>query len=270
MSRLGPFDNAPQLVERKAGLIDMMVRDRAEVDRLQFYGARTLDAAYGKPTGSGMPGVGITQADAMFTVGRSQQYRSPSVVRRRWSWYGEALRGMSRVAWDPADYVGDTTTDLPSDTEYWFVRVQESRPTQGGFLVVNGAVDTGEPKLGPIYVVPHPEFFGQVIPTVMLAGTAPDGTGAVAGSVPPLDLDMQVPNPMHIILPRATSSITINNHDAANPLLVSTNPAAPMVTVGFDEDPLVVFGSFKEILVAGDGGPVPFSVQAVVALGADV
>jgi len=389
----GPFTNAPQLVERKAGLIDMMVRDQPEVQALRFYGARTLNAAYGNPTASGLAGP-VTQAAPLFTVGRSQQFRSPRVVRRRWSWYGEALQGMSRVAFDPTDYVGDTSTNLPPDDEYWFVRIQEQRPTVGpaaatavidlnavvgavdsltiagvlfqgtagvgnpalqqwqadggaavaatalvtainepttsqplllaappvgvtvtaslggvglviltasvadasgnlitlapggnvvvvggagtmtgggeSFLVVNGPVDIGEPKLGPIYAVPTPSFFGQVIPTLLLSGTAPDGTGAVAGSVPPLDLDMQVPNPMHIVLPRPTSSITFANHDPANSLLVSTGSGTPMVQIGFDEDPMVVFGSFKEIILAGDGGPVPFSVHAVVALGADV
>jgi hypothetical protein len=203
----------------------------------------------------------------LVTVNRSQQFRSPLVVQRRWSWYGENLRGMSRVAWDPTDYAGG---GLPGDESYSFVRLQENRPTAGGWLVVNGAVDTGEPKLGPIYVVPTPSFFGQVKPTLALSGTAPNGTTAVAGSPPPLDLDMQVPNPMHIVFPRPTSSITIINHDAANSLLVSTGPDAPMAEIGFDEDPLFAYGSFKEIVVAGSGGAVSFSVQAVVALGADL
>jgi hypothetical protein len=390
MSRVGPFGNAPQLVERKARLIDMMVRDQAEVSALQFYGARTLDAAYVAPTASGMPGGAGTQASPLFTVGRSQQFRSQSVGRRRWSWYGETLRGMSRVAFDPTDYAGDISTNLPSDEEYWYVRMQESRPSVGAqaavgnvdlsavaaldtvliagitftaiagagtpaaqtfdgsaggataateliaainevttsqplilaappagvtvtaspgaaadqvvltasvagtvgnqitlsatgtttvsgpalagggsLLVVRGPVDTSEPKLGPIYIVPTPEFFGQSIPTLNLAGTAPAGTTAVAGSAPPIDLDMQIPNPMHVVLPRTTSSITINNHDPANTLLISTGMGAPMVAVGFDEDPLVVFGSFKEIVLAGVGGAVPFSINAVVALGAD-
>lgn len=264
MSQVGPFNNAPQLVERKANLIDMMVRDQPDVDALRFWGARTLDQAYGKPVGSGMPGIGATQAVSLFTVGTSRQFRSPSIIRRRWSWYGEALRGMSRVAWDPDDYPDG---GLPADSEYWFVRLQENLRSAGGWLDVLGAVDTGEPKLGAIYVVPTAVFFGEPIPTLLLSGTAPAATTAVAGSVPPLDPDMQVPNPMHIVLPRGTTSVTVTNHDLANPLLLSTGSSVPMVSVGFNEDPLNVFGSFKEIVVAGDGGAVPFSVYAVVGLG---
>jgi len=268
MSRFGPWSKAPQLVERKARLVDMMVRDQPEVNRLRFYAAGTLNAAYGNPATSGLSGA-VTQVQPLFEVGASRQFRSPSVIKRAWSWYGEALKNMSRVAFDPSDYSSvflGAGIAAPSDEDYWFIRLQERRSTTG-WQEVSGAVNNGEPKLGPIYVVPQPEFFGQNIPTLILQGTAPNSTGCTAGERPALDLDMQVPNPMHIVLPRTTSSITINNLSTTETLLVSTGLGTPMTAVGPDDDPAVVFGSFKEIVIAGDGANVDFSVYAVVGLG---
>ena len=392
MSRVGPFGTAPQLVERKARLVDMMVRDQSNVGALQFWGAPTLNDAYGDPTGiTGNSLVSGAGPETLFAVNRSQQFRSASVVRRRGSWYGEALRGMSRVAWDPSDYV-DPATSHPSDTEYGFVRVQESRLSAGGlsaatgwadlnataatdtvviagvsflavaipgvpagqtfdassgvptavaeliatvndpasqalilaaapagvtvtasagpgpgfvlltasvggaqgelvtllgpgatvvsgaalagggaFLTVQGVENHGDPKLGPIYVVPTPEFFGTSVPTLTLQGTAPANTGCTAGSVPLIHEDIQDPNPMHIVLPRSTSSISITN--LADPagtdtLLISTGLGSTMASVGPTDDPATVFGAFKDIVVAGVGAvAVPFSIYAVVALG---
>jgi len=270
MSLIGPFSTSPQLVERKSHFVDMMVRDQAEVDALQFWGASTIDDAYGNPTGvTGNSGVGGAGPDAMFTVSRSGQFRSSSIRNRGWSWYGENLRGMSRVAYDPTDFVS-TTTGLPSDEQYAFIRVQESRVAAGGFLTVAGAQNNGDPKLGPIYVVPNPEFFGTTIPTLTLQGTAPANTGCTAGSIPVIHPDIQDPNPMHIVLPRTTSSITITNPSAADTLLVSTGLGSTMVAIGPTDDPAVVFGAFKHVVVSGVGATaVAFTIHAVVALGAD-
>jgi len=265
MSRVSPYDTAPQLIERAVDRIDMMVRDQPNVVAYRFWGAPTLNAAYGKPTASGMPGVAVTQAEAMFEVLKSRQFRSPSVIQRRWSWYGENLRGMSRVAWDPADYVGPATS-FPGRDETWFVRVQERRYT-AGWLEAQGVVDTGEPKLGSIYVVPPAPVFGQPQPGVSLAGTAPAGTGALAGAVPPFDPDMQVPNPMHIVLPRYTQSCFINNTGAANDLLCSTGWGLPMLLAGPNEDAIEFGGGIKEVVLAGSGGITTFDIYAVLALG---
>lgn len=264
-SRVSPYDTAPQFLERKTRYIDMMVRDQPEVTAYRFWGAPTLDAAYGAPTGSGMPGVGVTQAEAMFEVERSNQYRSPSIIRRGLAWYGENLRGMSRVAWDPNDFVTDPATSFPGDGETWFLRLQERRRTMG-WLVVNGAVDTGEPKLGSIYVLPPPSFFGQPQPGLTLAGTAPAGTGAVVGSVPPISPDMQVPNPMHIVLPRWTVSCFVNN-TGLNPLLCSSGWGLPMLEAGTNEDAIEFGGGIKELVLAGSGGTTTFDIYAVIAVG---
>jgi hypothetical protein len=249
-------------MERRAHLIDMMVRDEPGVSALQFYGAKTIDDAYGNPTGSLVGGAG---AIPMFTVLSSRQFRSPSIVNRRWSWYGENLKNTSRVAFDPSDYVGDVGTELPSDEEIWFVRVQESRPAAGGFLEVQGAVDTGDPKLGSIYVVPTPIFFGQPGPGLTLQGTAPAATTAVAGAVPPIDLDMQVPNPMHLVFPRRTAACFVNC--TSGTLLVSTGWGDPLIEVAATEDSVELGGGVKELVLAGSGGAAIFSIYTITALG---
>jgi hypothetical protein len=393
MSRVAPYNTAPQLVERKTGFIDMMVRPTPGVDAYRFYGAPTVNEAYGAPTGSGMPGVGVTQATAIFEVASHGQFRSPTLIRNKWGWYGESLKGSSRAAWDPRDYSTNPATGLPGPEETWFVRVQERRRaasapkaataivnlnavagagdnltiagilftgtivgavpanqefrtnaggaqaaldliatvndpasqalllpavpagvtvtasaggtpdeviltasvttavgdqitlvpaggniivssgtlTGGGdtFLTVNGPVDIGEPKLGSIYVAPPPEFFGQPNPAITLSGTAPDGTGAVAGSVPPVHPDMQSPNPMHIVLPRRTASCFINNVDAANTLLVSTGWGIPMTPVTPTEDVIELGGGSRDVVIAGLGGTADFSIYAVLNLGPD-
>lgn len=262
MSRVSPFDTAPELVQRSKNLVDMLVKHQKGVDAYRFYGAKTIDDAYGDPTGSLVGGAG---PELMFSVLSERQFRSPSVINRRWSWYGESLRGMTRVAFDPDDYVGDVSTTFPSDEEFWFVRVQESRIALGGFLEVAGAANTGDPKLGSIYVVPVPQFFGQPSPGMTLQGTAPAATTAVAGAVPPIDLDMQVPNPIHLVLPRWTSSLFVNC--TAGTLLVSSGWGVPMIAVASTEDPVEVGGGVKELVLAGSGGAATFTIYAVTALG---
>ena len=388
MSRVGPFTTAPQLVERKDHLVDMMVKpQRAGVRSYQFWGAPTLNDAYGDPQGVGGNSlVGGAGAEAMFQVRRDRQYRSPSITRRRWSWYSENLRNMARVAFDPDDFV-DPATSLPPDSQQTFIRVQErvqttgagaaaatgfidvsavvvgvdtvtimgvvfsavpvpnpvlfqfdgtvgslittimepttvqpallaavpvgvtvtatagpgasqvlltasvpdligntitlaaaggitvSGPTLTGggslYMTVLGPVNFGDPILGPIYIVPTPVFFGTVIPALTFQGTAPANTLCVGGAVPVIHEDSQEPNPMHIILPRTTSSITITNLSAGDTLLISAGIGMTLRSVGSDDDPAVIFGAFKEIIVAGDGAvAVPFAIDAVVALGA--
>jgi hypothetical protein len=375
-------------MERKPGLVDMMVRNQMGVVEYRFWGARTINDAYGDPTGSLVGGAG---PERMFEVASSAQFRSQNLLRRRWSWYGENLKGAARVAWDPKDYVTDPATNFPGDDETWFVRVQERRRTVGvsaatgvvdlnaivglgddltiagvlftgtvgagvpanqqfqadgggavaataliatvndgasqalllaaapagvtvtasagatvdeviltasvtdasgnlitlvpatanivvsgatlsgggdSFLSVNGPVDIGLPKLGSIYVVPPPIFFGQPQPGITLQGTAPGGTGCVVGSVPVFHPDMQAPNPLHIVLPRWTATCFVNNLSGADTLLASTGWGDVMTSAGPTEDALEWGGGIKELVLAGEGATAPpFSIYAIVALG---
>jgi len=389
MSRWSPYDTAPQLVERKPGLVDMMIRDQPGVQAYRLWGSKTIDDAYGNPATSGVGGAG---PEAMLEVEASLQFRSPSVIQRRWSWYGESLRGMSRVAFDPNDYVTDPTTNFPGDDDTWFVRLQECRtsvgnqvslgsidlnavaPTDtvliagvtftaipgvgvpaaqtfqgsaggavaatqliaainegttsqplllaappagvtvtasagaaadqvlltasvagpigdqitltstggilvsgpamsggGTFLTVRGPVNAGDPKLGSIYVVPPAIFFGQPQPGISLYGTAPGNTTCTAGALPALDLDMQVPNPMHIVLPRWTATCFVNNLSGADTLLVSAGWGQQMISAGPTEDAIEWGGGVKELVLAGVGATAPpFSIYAIGGLGPGV
>ncbi len=268
MSRTEPYDVFPELVYRSSHILDMKVKDRDGILKYKFWGAKTLDDAYGNPTGvTGPSGVAGAGPAAMFEVRRSSQFRSPSIIKRHWAWYGESLRGMSRVAFTMDDYSSDPTTDLPSDTEPLYVRVQQSRQSTGGYLVVQGPVNTGLPKLGPIYCVPTVTFFGQPNPVLTVQGTAPGNTGCVAGQVPRIHPDMQDPNPLHVVLPRWATAVTIINHDASEDLLVSSGLDAAMSYIKPSEDPAVIFGGFKEIVLASvSGSPVSFTVYATVSV----
>lgn len=262
MSRVSPFDLFPQLLERKAHLVDMMVKNQVGVVEYRFWGAPTIDDAYGDPVGSG---VGGAWPEEMFTVPQDSQYRSRCLIQRRWGWYGESMRGMTRTAWDPNDFSSDPATNFPSDDETLIVRIQERRLT-AGWLEVTGAVDTGRPKLGGLYVVPPASFFGMPNPGLTLHGTAPAGTGAVAGAVPPFDPDMQIPNPMHIVLPRSTQQCFVNN-TSANTLLCSTGWGIPMISTPTTEDVIEFGGGVKELVFAGAGGACTFNIYAVISLG---
>lgn len=264
--RVSPFDNFPQLVERKAGLIDMMIPHQPGVQRYRFYAAKTIKDAYGNPATSGVVGSGPVE---LFVVDAGRQFRSPSVIKRRFGWYGEQLRGMTRVAFDPYDYYTDPAKALPSDEEVWFIRIQEYR-TSIGWLVNLGAVDTGDAKLGSIYVVPPADFFTQPQPGITLYGISPANTTSVAGSPPAFDPDHQAPNPLHLVFPRRTSSCYVNNLDGNDTLLASPGWGQTMTSIPGAEDPIefIAGGGVKGLVLAGAGANSPnFSVYATIALG---
>lgn len=264
MSTVRPFNTAVQLVERATNYVDLMIRDYPEASRFQLWAHRTLNDAYGDPTGSG---VGGAKPVAFTTVNRGGAFRSPAVVKNKRGLVEDSRKGMCRIQFDPDDYAGSDPAFAP-DSEFWFVRAQEYNTALAGFLVITGAVDTGDPILGPIYVVPTTAYFGMSHPALPLEGLAPMATGCVAGSVPAVDVTCQVPNPMHIVLPRYTKSVTILNRSGANTLLISTGLGVPMTAIGPTDDPMTVFGGVKELVVASAGGAViPFSVHAVLAVG---
>lgn len=265
----GPFDTAVGLVERAHHLIDLILpTDDPNVTAYNLYGHKTLDDAYGNPTGSGVGGAG--PVEFISNVGRNSSYRSPLIVERG---HGRLtsraqLRRRSRIIFDLDDY--DSLTQMPSDTQALYVRVQEYAVTAGGFREVLGAVDTGDPVLGPIYVVPPRSFFRGPNGHLPLGGTAPGGTTATPGSIAPLNEDSQVPRMMHIILPRP-GSITITNLDPANDLYYTFSLDDTVLSLAAGEVPVRTTPGVKEILLAGEGvNPVPFQLDVTVDLGVEL
>lgn len=265
----GPFETRVQIIERSRQFVDLMIRnDDPNVTAYRIFGTRTLNDAYGNPTGSS---VGGTFPSTAFVPNLNIQrsFRSPSIVRRRLGFLSSRaqLRKMSRLFYDPDDYA--SLPSMPSEQENVYIRVQEFALTAGGPRVVLGAVDTGNPILGPIVVVPPAKFFGYPEVPLILGGTAPGNTGAASGVNAPLNESMQVPNPMHIVLPRP-GEVRLQNMDGVNDLLYTTGLGQPMATLAAS-DWVILPGGVKEILLAGDGATAPaFELSAVVNLGVDL
>lgn len=156
---------------------------------------------------------------------------------------------------------------LPHDQGVLYLRLQQRRRTTNALMTVQGAANTGDPILGPIVIVPPPQFFGMQTPLLSFQGRAPAGTTASFGNPPPVDPDIQIPNPMHIVLPRPARSLVLRNMDGANALFVSFGLGYPMTRLEIGEDLSYDQGSFKEIVLASAAGTAcSFAVDAAVAL----
>jgi hypothetical protein len=150
--------------------------------------------------------------------------------------------------------------------------------TGGGdsFATVQGTLNNGAPVLGPIYLLPRPGFMNTNLPSLTFTGTAPANTGAVPGEVSPVNVDGQLPNPMNIVLPRASDEITVNNLQAAGGvnLLISLSLGMPMVEVEPQKSFVLADGGIKSVVVAsadnGGGGAVAptFTAWASIYSGA--
>ena len=279
MSQFGPFETRAEIMERSTRFVDLVVRNGdPNVTAWRIYGHGTLNDAYGPAhdaTGGGTSGVGGTGPVAFINqVGRESGFRSPLLIQRRLGFLESRaqLRRMSRIMFDPDDYA--SLPGMPSERGNLYVRVQEFASTVGGWRTVMGALNTGDPVLGPIVVVPPVRFFGSPNGALSLTGNAPANTQAIAGGIVPVNESGQFPGPMHIILPRP-ASVRIRNTDPAVDLLFAFRYGQSMETVPFGEQ-VEVKGGVKELLLAsadsGGGGAVAptFNLTAVVNLGVEL
>lgn len=265
--KLAPFARWPGLVERQTKYVDLMLRDEPDISGWRIWLAKTLNDAYGDLDTSG---VGGTLASAhSIEVNRSGFFRSDT-IRQRGILLTETTRGMARVLYDPDDFVvAANPQPFPTDQEVAYLRVQQKRQATGNFLTVAGVTNNGDAIMGPILVAPSAKWFGQPRPILTLTGTAPSNTGCVSGSVPKVDVTVQTPLPMHIVLPRRTHTVGIQNEDAAGDLLVSFGLDQEMTLIPNGKQELFYSGGAREIVLArktGNGG-CAFSINAVVALG---
>jgi hypothetical protein len=177
---------------------------------------------------------------------------------------------MTRYYFNPDDFVNPALlSPMPADDAILYVRMQQSSMAAGGFLAVPaGAVNNAsEPIRGPILVIPPVMFWQTGRPALSLAGIAPSNTGCTAGNIPVVDETVQIPLPMHIVLPRPTSLITITNMNSAAgvTLLVSPGLGLPMVEIAYGT-PVNFEGGIREIVLArasGAGG-CAFSIFAAI------
>ena len=220
------------LVERHAGVVDLAVRTRPGVRSYTFGASVDLDTAYAGTT-------------AMFTVDAGAAFRSQSLRRSRRNLVEESNRGLTRVAYDPADYV---SAAVPGDATVSFVRVNP---------IDNAGNPLGE---GSILVVPPPGFFGTGRRVLPLSGTAPNVTALTSG-VPPQ-------TSMVINLPKFADDIQIFN-DGGDPIFVAFGPGDLEVEVpSGSTEPLVIYqAGVSEIYLRGDGGSSAFRIFASLVQG---
>lgn len=270
MNNLGPFASTPGIVERATHLVDLQIRNRPQIAAYRLWGQRTLNDAYGDPTNSKVVGTGSVQ---MLEVTSGQTFRSNTIIQKGLGLMDENLRGTTRIVFDPDDFVGDVLTTLPPDDDVLYVRLQERPLTKTAFNVVaNGLVNAGSPILGPIYIVPPARFFGMVGSPISVDGKAPANTGSVIGKVPQVTPDGQVPNPMHVVLPRHCRNFRILNRSIDTVLLLSFGLGDSLSTLGPGQESML-YGNIKEVVLASvdnsgaNAKSVEFSIQAIVSLG---
>lgn len=268
MSYVGPFATVAEIVERTTRLIDIKLPKDPRVPQYRLWGAHTLDDAYGAPTGSAVTGAGAVQ---ILEVMRGEYIRTPGLVKRGAGLVEESFRNMTRVKFDIEEF---SDPGLPQDDEFLFLRVQEYNLAQGDFGTVQGAIDTGNPILGPIKVIPSAAYFGNPTAAITIAGTAPTNTGCVFGSIPVFHDDWQAPNPMQISLPLRTTAFQIQVF-SATAILVSFGMGMPMTRITNTEAMYfqATAAAIKDIVLAssdnsgGGAVPVPFAINAVLAFG---
>lgn len=284
MSTFGPLDHYPGILERVVNLIDLQVqmRDRPEVDAVVLWASHRIEHLYGDRTGAGLGGdndqrmVLLSAANKPSTTIRRPIATSDSMLRRGLR-YDEVTRGVVRFLFDLNDFnpifdngAGKTVKVLPSDDQPLFVAIQQVRPSlpvSGNGIrenVVKGAVDTGDPILGPILVIPTAHQMKMAETSIVIASIAPVNSAAMggAGEVPTPDLDLQVVNPLHLVMPRPTTSFTIRNTDAAESLLVSHGLGAQIYEVPAGEF-RTFFGAVKDIcLQSATANACSFSLEA--------
>lgn len=265
----GPMGTWAGVVERKPHFIDMMLRNSPDVSAYRFFGQSSVDGAYGDPGGGGTSGVGGAGCNLMFTVQRGTMYRSRTIRQRKWM-IEDSMKGITRAVFDLDDFLDPGAgLNLPADNGYLFLRVQEFRVALNNWATYNVGLGGGdEPQLGPIYIVPVTEFWGLSEPTLTLAGTAPDGTDCTVGLAPVFNEKWHdgapLMNPLYLVFPRPLTAITVRNDEAAggDPLLLSMGVGMPMANIPPQAELSLFTGASKEMILAGSGGPVAFSLYS--------
>lgn len=251
MSLYGPFQTRVGLYQRFTNFIDLIVRNTPDVGAYKLWGSDTLNNAYGNPVGSGVGGVGSNDTGLIATLNGIA--RTLGASRAGCSKVPENRKGQTSFQVDPRDWA------MP-DEDLLYFRVQEQRQSTGGWMVVTGPVNNGDPILGPILVAPSVAFAQQASAMFGLLGTAPSATLCVEGRTPIFDVTAQVPNPMHIVFPLPISTIMIRNYDPVEDLLFSYGKGQPMIRVPAGEAWVPGAGhganAVTEMLFADGGGSV--------------
>lgn len=219
------------LFERPAGVVELYIRSVFAAYTIS--GALTLNAAYAGGT-------------TMFTVRRNGHFFSPTLRRSKKNRVLAPHRGLTRVSYDPDDYVSAT---LPGDGQVGFIRVTDLAP------------DGSPLAQGPILVVPPPGFFRAGRVNLLLNGTAPNVAG-LASSLPPQDA-------MWVDFPKYVETLVVTNTDSGNDLFVSLGEGTQEIEIGNGESFTFSCSGTTLMAIRGDGGTATFNISAVLVNGID-
>jgi hypothetical protein len=288
-STFGPLDHYPGIMQRSPGLIDLQVqlRDRPNVVGLRLWASLNPHHLYGTRAGavSGMGGAAPVANNARrraLLQGRPGRFStSTSILTTKGLRYSEVIRGTTRFIFDLDDFPIAAPSQLPTDDQMLFVAIQQERIGLPSVLVdgftgranrVKGAVDTGDPILGPILCIPTALQMSMPETTLVISGDAPQlGAGLampVMGNFPVPFTDLQLPNPLHIVLPRPTTSITVRNNDGVTGLRVSYGLGQQVFEIPVSGE-RTHFGAVKDICLmsAAAGALASFSLEANINFG---
>lgn len=232
-----------ELIEHSPNYLDLAIRSDPNVVRYRLNAARTINTAY---VGQGKPGpvngvVGVAGTDQLIVVERDALFRSMFIKRRKLGMLDESNRGLTRIIYDPDEYVGATLDSAPPDQDTAYVRVQEFRYSTGAYG-----------SEGPIFIVPPSNFFNTPKPLLNIAGTAPQTTTPpTAGSKPPS-------GSMVIVYPRMMNTFRITN-DGANSLFIAFDPNWPMRLIAASATLEIDNAYTKYLVLAASGGTSAFS-----------
>ncbi len=118
-----PFTTYAGLLERSTHLAHLYLHNDPMVLAYQVWGSESVNGAYGAPLDSGVGGAGPS---AMFTMTRSQTFRSRTLRRKGLGMIDECRRGTTHGVFDVDDFltVGGV---IPPDDQWLFLRTQENR-----------------------------------------------------------------------------------------------------------------------------------------------
>ncbi len=259
----GPLAVRPGILERSTHMIDFLVRNRPGTTGYRLWVSPSLEDAYGTLATSGLAGTGGTAVLETYAGGAGQ---TQSVTKRGWR-VEESRRGQTSFRVDPED-VGI------SDEVFFFVRVQEQRAGIWMAVPALAPLNASYPIRGPILVVPTAAFHASSAGVITLQVLAPLGTGCVGGMNPFWDSTVQVPLPLHIVLPKPANTVIVKNGSAGEAALVSYGMGMPMRTLDAGESSIPTGGGYsqpgvREIVIASDGtaiAAVPIIIELSIGM----
>ena len=226
---------APNLQDRHPNYIHLMWRNEATLRAYRVLAADSLNNAYGNF--NGVAGVGTR---ALFDVEQGTSFVSPTIQRKGLGQVSGSNRVQTIAVYDPSDYYNPpASAPIFPEGQIGFIRTQV-RTKMAGFP---GAITNINQSA--IKIVPPAYFISTIFwPSITLNGTAPALAGVVPGAMPPDDA-------MQILTPPFTQNMILRNEGIV-PILYSTNPGMPLVTLPASGEVTQMMGTVLSICSTGN------------------